>query len=275
MELKVNEVALPEKITFNYEELKAELQEKTHVYETIVYDEAQIKEAKTDRARLNSLKKTLNDERIRREKEYMIPFNDFKAKINEIIGIIDKPVAVIDAQVKAFEEKKREAKKAEIEAYYDGLDTPEFLTLDRFFDESWLNATVSMKSIQEAITAKIGQVEMEMNTLKGLPFAFESIEEYKRTLSMNSAITEGQRLADIQRRKEEAEKAEAEAKRMADEFQEKANAEAEAHKKQGYEMPKPEAPVRQWIKFKALLSTEEAHKLRQFMDDNNINFEAI
>ena len=82
MELKVNEVALPEKITFNYEELKEELQEKAHTYEVIVYDEEQIKEAKADRAKLNNLKKTLNDERIRREKEYMIPFNDFKAKIN-------------------------------------------------------------------------------------------------------------------------------------------------------------------------------------------------
>ena len=270
MELKVNEVALPEKITFNYEELKAELQEKTHVYETIVYDEAQIKEAKTDRARLNSLKKTLNDERIRREKEYMIPFNDFKAKINEIIGIIDKPVAVIDAQVKAFEEKKREAKKAEIEAYYDGLDTPEFLTLDRFFDESWLNATVSMKSIQEAITAKIGQVEMEMNTLKGLPFAFESIEEYKRTLSMNSAITEGQRLADIQRRKEEAEKARLEAEaRKAEE------AKATATEPVNEADTQPKEPVRQWIKFKAHLSTQEAHMLREFFNEHNINFEAI
>lgn len=270
MELKVNEVALPEKITFNYEELKEELQAKAHTYEVIVYDEEQIKEAKADRAKLNNLKKTLNDERIRREKEYMIPFNDFKAKINEIIAIIDKPVAVIDAQVKAFEEKKKETKKAEIEDYYDTLEKPEFLSLDKFFDPSWLNASVSMKSIQEAIVAKIGQVETEIGTLKGLPFAFESIEEYKRTLNLSSAISEGQRLADIQRRKEEAEKARLEAEaRKAEETK------ATVTEPVNEADTQPKEPVRQWIKFKAHLSTQEAHLLREFFNEHNIDFEAI
>lgn len=92
MELKVNEVAVPEQITFNYEELKQELTEKVSMYETLVYTDDQIKQAKADKANLNKLKKALNDERIRREREYMQPFNDFKQKINEIIGIIDKPV---------------------------------------------------------------------------------------------------------------------------------------------------------------------------------------
>ena len=82
MELRVNDVAIPEKISFNYEELKAELTEKVAFYETLVYTDDQVKDAKADRATLNKLKKTLNDERIRREKEYMQPFNEFKAHVN-------------------------------------------------------------------------------------------------------------------------------------------------------------------------------------------------
>lgn len=74
MELKVNEYQLPEQILFNYEELKAELTEKVQHYETLVYTDDQIKEAKADRATLNKLKKALSDERIRREREYMQPF---------------------------------------------------------------------------------------------------------------------------------------------------------------------------------------------------------
>ncbi|WNV59438.1 DUF1351 domain-containing protein [Oscillospiraceae bacterium NTUH-002-81] len=73
MELRVEEYQLPQKISFNFEELKAELQEKTQHYETMVYTDDQIKEAKADRANLNRLKKALNDERIRREKEYLAP----------------------------------------------------------------------------------------------------------------------------------------------------------------------------------------------------------
>ena len=85
MELKVNAVAIPEEFTFNYDELKTELLQKASVYETMVYTEDQIREAKADRANLNRLKKALNDERIRREKEYMEPFNKFKMQIAEII----------------------------------------------------------------------------------------------------------------------------------------------------------------------------------------------
>lgn len=115
MELRVNDVAIPEKISFNYEELKAELTEKVAFYETLVYTDDQVKDAKADRATLNKLKKTLNDERIRREKEYMQPFNEFKAHVNEIIGIIDKPIAVIDKRVKEFEDQKKANKQKDIE----------------------------------------------------------------------------------------------------------------------------------------------------------------
>ena len=83
MELKVAEVQLPEAILFNYDELKKELTEKVKTYETMAYTDDQIKDAKADRANLNKLKKALNDERIRREKEYMQPFNEFKAKQNK------------------------------------------------------------------------------------------------------------------------------------------------------------------------------------------------
>lgn len=93
MELKMNDYQLPEKISFNFDELKQELTEKVSMYETLVYTDDQIKEAKADKAQLNKLKKALNDERIRLEKEYMQPFNSFKSQVNEIVSIIDKPVA--------------------------------------------------------------------------------------------------------------------------------------------------------------------------------------
>ena len=51
MELKVNEYQLPDVIAFNYEEIKNELAERVHIYETVVYDDTQIKQAKADRER--------------------------------------------------------------------------------------------------------------------------------------------------------------------------------------------------------------------------------
>lgn len=270
MELKVSEVQLPEKIVFNYDELKSELTEKVHVYETMVYGENEIKEAKADRANLNKLKKALNDERIRREKEYMMPFNDFKAKINEIISIIDKPVAVIDAQVKDYENKKREEKNVAIIALWEGKEKPEWLELIKVFDESWLNASTSMKSIGEAMDARLAQVKADLSTLGALPtFCFEATEEYKRTLDINKAIAEGQRLADIQRRKVEAENAKAQAQAQAK--QETPTPMAENAMNPPEEVESPTV----WVSFRACINVSQAKELKAFFEARGIKYESI
>lgn len=60
MELRVNEVKMPEKITFNYEELRSEIQKIVADHSNLVYTGEQIKDAKSDKASLNKLKKALN-----------------------------------------------------------------------------------------------------------------------------------------------------------------------------------------------------------------------
>lgn len=276
MELRMNEIQLPEQITFNYEELKQELTAKTTMYEALVYTEENIKEAKTDRANLNKLKKALNDERIRREKEYMIPFNDFKAKINEIIGIIDKPVAAIDKQVKAFESKQKQDKLDAITEYFNTTEHPEWLHIAQIMNEKWLNASVSMKSIQEEINAKLEQVKTDLATLSNLPeFGFEASEVYKISLDINKAISEAQRMALIAKAKAEAE---AKAKEQAT-TEEQLPGQIGFTDNKTFEAcmnpPVEEAPARQWMAFQALLSVEDATALNQFFKSRNIEFKAV
>ncbi len=217
MELRVEELQLPQEIRFNYDELKKELSEKVKLYETLVYSDDQIKSAKADRADLNRLKKALNDERIRREKEYMKPFNEFKAQINEIIGIIDNPVKLIDERIKDFEEQKKQEKKQKIEEYFGSCmpHIPVWLHLPMIWDEKWLNASVSMKSIQEQIDVKNESIKSDIETLSNLPeFAFEAIETYKSTLDLNKSIAEGHRLSEMQKRKAEQERIKAEQEKV-------------------------------------------------------------
>ena len=153
MEIRINELSLPEKIIFNYEELKEGISAKVAHYKNLVYTDDQIKEAKEDRANLNKLKKALNDERIRLEKEYMIPFNTFKAQLNEIIKIIDEPVTMIDSQVKEYQENKKEEKRKEIVSYFDSVKEklPDEIGLESIFNTKWLNESVSMKSVKKDI----------------------------------------------------------------------------------------------------------------------------
>lgn len=276
MELKVNEVTIPDVIQFNYDELKQELTEKVSMYETMVYTDDQIKQAKADKASLNKLKKALNDERIRREKEYLQPFNEFKAKINEIISIIDKPVAVIDKQVKEYEEKQKADKKATIIEHWESIeDKPEWLTFDSIFDSRWLLSGTSMRSIKDNINGILNSVKENITTLASLPeFSFEATEEYKRTLDISRAIAEGKRLADIQKRKEEQErlKAEQEAEKQPQEAPQK---KLEEHMTPPVEEQKQVKEDAQWISFKAYLTVPQAIELKEFFNSRNIDFKAI
>lgn len=270
MELKVIDVQLPEQITFNYEELKTELKAKVSVYKNMVYGEAQIKDAKADRANLNKLKKALNDERIRREKEYMQPFNDFKAKINEIIQIIDKPVLMIDSQVKAFEEQQKAEKQMAIEAYFEGRNSFEWLKLEQIFNEKWLNASVKMPNVTAEIDSAIEQIEKDLETLQNLSeFSFEAIEEYKRSLDLNKAITEGHRLSEIQKRKVEAEKVQKENAPTIPPLPIGNGTEENSSGVIGTQSEK------MWISFRAYLSVQDATALKDFFNSRNIEFEAI
>ena len=88
-------------VVWNYEQLRADLTTALKDYESRVYTEDTIAEAKEDRAKLNKLKKAINDERIAREKEYMQPFNEFKSQAKELCEMIDTASSGIGEQLEA------------------------------------------------------------------------------------------------------------------------------------------------------------------------------
>lgn len=264
MEFKVIKQAQPTALEFNYEELKAEIEEKAKIYEAMVYTEENVADAKKDRATLNKLKTALNDERKRREKEYMMPFEDFKKKVNEIISIIDKPVEIIDKQVKEFENAEKALKRQEVEKIWDSMDKPDFVDLGQIWLEKWLNKSCSLSTVKTEMEAMINGIRNDMSVIENLTeFSFEAMECYKRNLNLSDAVNEGKRLAEIQKRKAEAEEAR---KAIKIETTEKV------------EVPlKTEAPAEtgKWVCFKALLTTENAYALRDFFRERGIEFRAI
>lgn len=282
MELIVNEVKLPEPVTFNYEELKRELIKKVSHYETLVYTDEQIKEAKADRASLNQLKKVLNNERIRREKEYMEPFNDFKKKINEIIDIIDKPVGIIDRQVKEYEEKRKQDKQKAIEELFLAIGFQPFVKLNMIESPQWLNSSSSLKKIEEQMKERMYQIGNDILMLKQLPeFGFEATEVYKNTLDINKAINEAKRMSEIakaktQREAAERAKAEEQARKREEAEKQKDIAPEPADKeKQIFEDKTINQPEKEWVSFKCLLTIEDAQALGAFFKSRNISYEQI
>lgn len=287
MELKIRELAIPARIEWNYEELKAELTKATADYKGLVYTPETIGDAKKDKARLNTLKKALNDARIRKEREYMEPFTAFKAQVNELIKLIDEPLAAIDGQVKAYEEQRKQEKAAAIKAMIAEKHFPDGYNLRPVMNPRWLNATYKESQISAELDAALERITAETEMLSGLPaFSFEALEVYKQTLDMSAAMGEARRLKDMKDRKEAAEKAraEAEARRKA-EAEERARKESEKaqaapaiiqpapeESPEAAPAPAPEPTPAQWVRFEALLTTAQAYGLKKFFDENGIQF---
>ena len=292
MELKINEFQAPAPITFNYDELKSWVQEKVEVYGKIAYTEETMKDAKKDKADLNRIKKALNDERIRLERDYMKPFEDFKGKTKELIGILDEPVRIIDRQVKEFEERQKAEKRQEIELHFSTIDKPEWLQLEQIWNPKWLNKTVTMKTIREEMQASVEKIEKDLATLAELPeFGFEACEVYKTTLDLNKALNEGKRLAEIQKKKEEQERKRKEAEEARKSQEEERKRQEEERKAE----PVPQPPAGDFmnspepeevlgvaedvplypVAFRAYMTEEQSQELGRWFVERNIKFEPI
>ena len=259
MELIIKEVEFPKEIGFNFEELKAEIVSKSALYKNMVYTDETIKEAKSDRATLNKFVAALEDKRKEVKKRCLAPYEEFEKQIKELVRIVDEPVRMIDAQVKDYEDRKKAEKKSQIEEIFARTGFQNFVKLEQVFNYKWLNASVSLKKIEEELAEIRNAIGHDVSALNALPeFSFEALEMYKQTLNLSAAIQEGQRLADIQKRKleYEAQRKDAEEARLKEE-QQQAEALSEAQEKTESEQPDQELP-KIWVRFAALVSNDDA-----------------
>jgi len=284
MKFELQAYSLPEAPKFNYEEMKAAVEKKMEDYRGLVYTDETIKDAKADRAELNSLKKQLNDERIRLGREWDKPFGVFKGQVDEIIGIIDAPVKLIDRQIKDYEKREKEIKKQQIENYFNSVNTKykDWLKIEQFFNEKWLNKSFRLDAVMKEIDQTLDQIKMDLDEINRWPlYVFECAVVYKRTLSMDDARAEKARLIEVEEQKKRAEeKKKQQAQEAAKEAAEQAPEEEAPEAAPAVCIQEPEGikedrPVRYWMKFAALLSHDEALSLKGFFETSGIRFERI
>lgn len=277
MELRVSELAIPERIDWNYEELKTGLIKATEEYRGLVYTDENIKDAKKDIASLRKLKDALNNERIRLQKEYLAPFAEFKKQVDELIALVDEPVKAIDTQVKEYTNMKQREKAEAIDALVKEKAFPEGFNLGPIYNPKWINASYSLKKIGEELDAAKDRISDDIDTIECIPdYAFEAMDVYKRTLDLRAAVSEAQRLHDLARQKAEAElrrkQAEEERIRQANlKALEEAN-KAEAPAPVEYSIEEPvEAPEREWVTFSAYVTVDEAKALAAWLKERGIS----
>jgi len=196
--------ALPETIDFNYEQLKAGLALSLAHYDGLVVTEDDIKGAKEDRAKLNKLREALENQRKEVKKEIMAPYTSFEAKVKELVAMVDKPIAAIDTQLKAYDDRRREEKKAAIMEIYNETvgDLRDILPFEKVWRDEWGNVSVTLKKVKEAIVSLEEKVASDLNVLSTVEGEFaEAVKvKYLEAFDLNAALTEWKKL------QEEAEK---------------------------------------------------------------------
>lgn len=242
-------------VIWNYEELRSELEIALADFSSRVYTEDMIAEAKEDRAKLNKLKSAINSERISREREYMLPFAEFKQQAKELCDLIEEATSGIASQIDAFEEKRIAEKREKVQTLFSDIasnyDLP-FITLDKIYDAKWDNKSVSEKTIADEITAVFEKALKDIEVIKKMPYAFEAEQAYKDCLDLNKALAEGERTAEI-----------ALAKRQ--------DALAQAQKRLEGNMTEEAFE----ISFKCRLTKSQAVALKAFCNENGIKLEQI
>lgn len=254
-------------IDFNLQELKDNLAKEMQVYDNLVVTEDTVKDSKKDLAMLRKASKELNDRKIAVKKEFLAPYTAFESEVKDAIAIIEKPISLIDAQIKQFEEEQKIAKKKHLEEVFQDQvgELGEYITFSEVFKESWLNATAKDKDAIDEIQIAKMKVEGELQAIKSLASEIEPelLSHYKRTHSLaeciqrNTNYLETKRLAEERvRREEEERKAREEQERLA---KEQAAKQEEMVAEQ--DLPKEEVnePLPQW---------EDIHEQPTHVDNN-------
>lgn len=191
-ELKLQITQTPGNIECNFDELKETLADHLKIYEEMPVSLENKAERKKDLAMLRKVKKAVSDRRSEVKRQWLEPYNVFDTQVRELLGLIDRPVAVIDDQIKELESRERMKKLEEIKTLFGDMaaDYADWLTLEMIFDEKWLNATTSIKKVKEELTGKILEIgnALIMLNMSVSEVKLEAIERYKSDLNLQSAM---------------------------------------------------------------------------------------
>lgn len=180
-------------ITTNSDELKEQLSVMMSEYETQVFTEETKQAAKAELANLRKLREAVEKRRKEIKTQCMAPYNAFEKEVKELVAIIDKPIGLIDHQLKEMEEVRKAKRREEIQELFEEMLPEEcrgYLTLEKIYDRKWENAGTSMKKIREDLQWIIDNTMMELETLHNSmsDVKQDALDLYKRTNDLKAAL---------------------------------------------------------------------------------------
>lgn len=216
LSLIIKEKTLGNLVT-NAKDIKAYVEEKLKEYSVDNYA-GDAKQAAKDKAEINAAIKTLNDRRIALEKEWNMPFAEFKNIISETCDMMKTASGKLDVIVKAKEEEEKAQKKAQIIELWNGKNF-NLVPLERIFNAKWLNKTTKLAAVDAEIDTIIKNITGDLASLDAFGEDTAILKDlYLSTLNLQQTLNKGaelkanrERLAQLEAEKkarEEKEKAE-------------------------------------------------------------------
>ena len=216
LEVKIEGV---QKITDNMSEIKEYALKTKEYYETLVYNDEQIKEAKDERASINKVVKKVADYRKDTVEKFNKPLEEFVNTAKEAESLLKEASNSIDVQVKKYEEQEKETKKTECEELFNQLigDLSELISFDRVFSQRWLNKTTKMTEVEQEIKSTIDKVNSGLNAIKELNSEFETevTNTFLQDFDLSKAIMRNTELKEQKERLAKTELAKEETKQEA------------------------------------------------------------
>lgn len=188
-------------IQWNYDEVKQWVEDGLQAYKGRVYTNDTITEAKKDRANLNKLATAIDDKRKEMKALYLAPYEQFEAEAKELVNMIKTVSMEIDAQVRAYDDfRKEEKKQFIIEQIYKPLigNLAELVPYDKLHNPKWLNVTTSCADVGDDMARTVEKIENGLKAIDQLNLEADIAERVKSVFLHNfdlaAAIAEKNRI---------------------------------------------------------------------------------
>ena len=142
-------------------------------YGKLIFTSDQYKEATDERAKVNKLVKTMEDNRKETLKEYKKPIDDFEATSKRIESLLKEASALLSSKIEVFDleqqkikeqkinEKIEEIRKAFVNDFLEYGKPLNELVIE--FDKRWFNKTYKDKDLEADIVAQFNEKIDDLN----------------------------------------------------------------------------------------------------------------
>ena len=145
-------------------------------YGKLVFNDTQYKEAKDERAKVNTLVKKLKENRIETVKLFKQPIQDFEDTSKRIEKLLEESAGIIDSSVKKFDLEQQEIKRKKIEEKIETIrnkfeeDYSEYANriavLQIWFNDKWFNKTYKDKDLENDIIVQFNELIDDLDLFK-------------------------------------------------------------------------------------------------------------